>query len=142
MRILRTIMGWVFGISWLLLLVGTPQVVLAITETLRNHQYNSWNFKTWLLILFLIAMILAAFITFGVAWWTNWKRTRSARIWGIAASLVFVLVSIEVFFDRSRSIWGVPEIELVIGAMGLIAFSRRIEAPSKTDDPKPENKTN
>jgi membrane protein YdbS with pleckstrin-like domain len=134
-------MGWVFGISWMLLLLGTPQVVLAITKTLRDHLYTSWNLKTWLLILIFIAMILAAFITFGVAWWTNWKGKISARGWGIAASLVFVLFSIEILFERSVSTWGVSEIELAIGVMGLIAFSRGIEAPSKTDDPKPENKS-
>jgi hypothetical protein len=142
MRILRTVMGWVFGISWLLLLLGSPQAVLAIAKTLRDHQYTSWNFKTWLVVLMVIAILLAAYITFLVAWWTNWRRTRSARGWGIAASLIFVMLSIEIFIDRLLSSWGASGFELAIGVLGLIAFAPRMEIAPKIDDPNPENESN
>ena len=142
MRVLRAIMGWVYGISFLLLLIGSPQVVLAIAKVLRDHQYTSWSFKTRLVALTFVSILFAAYIAFVVAWWTNWRRTRSARGWGIAASLIYVLLSIEILIEPTVSTWGVSGFELAMGVMGLIAFWRRIEAPSKTGDPKPENTFN
>jgi hypothetical protein len=75
-------------------------------------------------------------IIFGLAWWTIWKGKRSARCWGIAASLVFVTISLYVFFVISKWVLCAPEVELAIGIVGLIAFSRRYQIKPKTEGPE------
>jgi len=76
---------------------------------------------------------------FGVAWWTVWKGKPSARGWGIAASLFYILVSLLPIIFFSRSVWaGVGVVltnfglVLAIGVAGLVAFSRRYEQPIST----------
>jgi hypothetical protein len=142
MRVLRTVMGWVFGISLILCILGEYQFVLTAIQILKQHAYTSWNLRTWLLVLFCSAIPPLCNITFGVAWWTNWRGTISARGWGIAASLTFFLVPLWFVIHDPKSILGVFGVELAIGTVGLVAFSRRIEIKPKSDDPKPEPNSN
>jgi drug/metabolite transporter (DMT)-like permease len=70
-------------------------------------------------------------VIYSVAWWTVWKEKRSARAWGIAASLTIVLINLwlifRVIFHSSRSLrWCVWD-ALAIGVAGLVAFSWRDE---------------
>lgn len=133
MQSLRKILGWVFGISSMLCIWGEYFVVLATIQTLRNRRFTSWDFKTWLIVLVINAIVPVFVTIFGVTWWTSWKEKISARGWGITASLIFVLISVYVFLQTSKPIWWVPEVELAIGMIGLIAFARRYETKPKTN---------
>ena len=81
-----------------------------------------------------VTFFWAAAVIFGVAWWTVWKGRPSARGWGIAASLLYLLIFLlhSVIFP-SRSIWGHHLGALVIGTTGMVAFLRRDEH----HDPRP-----
>jgi len=128
---LRKCMGWAFGISSILCILGEYSVVMATIQMLRRHPYTSWNFRTWSIVLLWSAIIPVTAIIFGIAWWTIWKGKRSARCWGIAASLIFVMISLYVFFIISKWVLCAPGVELAIGIVGLLAFSRRYETKAK-----------
>jgi hypothetical protein len=86
-----------------------------------------------LLVLLAPAMNAVQCLVFAAAWWTIWQGRRSARRWGIAASLIYVLIFclLAYFSYLSRSAWN----ELLsmfwvmpaIGIAGLFAFSRPYE---------------
>ena len=75
---------------------------------------------------------------FGAAWWTIWREKRSARSWGLAASLVYMFFPLSFafligFFSRSVS-WSQllsnlqhTWVLLAIGVAGLVGFWRRYE---------------
>jgi hypothetical protein len=65
-------------------------------------------------------------IVFGLAWWSVWKEKPSARFWGVAASLIWLLTALIAYVQFSRLTWALP----IAGIAGLIAFS----APDKTVD--------
>jgi len=65
---------------------------------------------------------------FGTAWWTVWKGKPSARGWGIAASVINILISLPIIY-LSRSVRGIGVV-LAIGVAGLVAFWRRYEEPN------------
>jgi len=65
---------------------------------------------------------------FGTAWWTVWKGKPSARGWGIAASVINILISLPIIY-LSRSVRGIGVV-LAIGVAGLVAFWRRYEEPT------------
>jgi hypothetical protein len=123
----------------MLCILGEYSVVMTAIQVLRQHPYTSWNFRTWLLVLLLSVIVPVIAIIFGVAWWTNWKEKHSARCWGIAASLTFVLISFYVFFIISKWVLWAPEVELAIGVVGMIAFLQRYEIQPKTNASDPDN---
>jgi len=121
-------MGWVFGISSLFCSWGSVYLIL---RTIHQHysydflrRFAFQQFGLLLHILFLIVIFPVLAIIFGLAWWTIWKEKLSARGWGIAASLIYVLISLWPIIYRSDSDWGAPGLEFAIGLGGLIAFSR------------------
>jgi hypothetical protein len=139
MQSLRKIMGWIFGISSLLCILGTYIILHKTIQALQQQNFALWKFRIWLLILLFNTICPAFAIIFGVAWWTNWREKLSARRCGIAASLTFVLYSLWVFFNSSKSDWGIPGVELSIGVIGLIVFLRRYKIKPKTNDSDPGN---
>jgi hypothetical protein len=66
-------------------------------------------------------------VIYSVAWWTVWKEKRSARAWGIAASLTYVSINIEMIFYSSRSVSACVWIMSAVAVAGLVAFSWRDE---------------
>ena len=77
------------------------------------------------------AVLLGLAIIFGMASWTGWKEERSARVWGIIASLASILLSLWSVIFFSRPIRGPIGILLIVGIAGAIAFSW----PTKRRDP-------
>jgi Peptidase family M50 len=68
-----------------------------------------------------------------------WKGKPSARGWGIAASLINILISLLPIIFSARSLWaGFAAVltgfglVLAVGVAGLVAFARRYEPPDPT----------
>jgi hypothetical protein len=79
-------------------------------------------------------------VVFAIAWWTVWRRKRSARGWAIAASLFFILHScLILYFARNflhqAALWNVILTVLAIGVAGLIVFSPRNLAARLDENP-------
>jgi hypothetical protein len=76
----------------------------------------------------------------GAAWWAIWKGEPSARGWGIAASLVEILIFLKPIIFSLRFIWWYHVGVLYVGIVGLVTFLRRDEQhdPNKDEEVKPE----
>ena len=133
---LRKIMGWVFGIASMLCIWIECLYEVTTIQILRKNQYSG-RFRMWLLLQLLSLIILVPAIIFGVAWWTDLKDKISARGWGIAAGLTFVLMSIMGFLASAKQVWWLDETELAVGVIGLFAFLRRYEVTPKKADSDP-----
>jgi len=60
---------------------------------------------------------------FGLAWWTVFREKRSARAWGIAASMVFILWVLLPFAIQPHFFWTGDLVLLGVGTIGLIVFA-------------------
>jgi hypothetical protein len=127
MRLIRRLMGWIFAISSFLCIWGFGYLIV-----LAVHQRHSYDFHRHftsqqsgilLLILLFIVMFPVLSVVFGVACWTNLNQRRTARNWGIAASLIYVLAPVWPIIHHPGSILGALGIELAIGVIGLTAFA-------------------
>jgi Peptidase family M50 len=121
MRTLQKYLGWIFGFTALLCLQITFLPVLTFqrqgTLLTRGH--------------LLVAVVFTGLAAvFGMAWWTGFKRKRAAKGWGIAASVINVLVSVIPAMFVSRFPSGEFGILLAIGVAGLVAFSLPYETPN------------
>jgi hypothetical protein len=79
-------------------------------------------------------------VVFAMAWWTVWRRKRSARGWAIAASLFFILQNgLMLYLARNflqrAALWNVILPVLAIGVTGLIVFSPRNLAARLDENP-------
>lgn len=63
---------------------------------------------------------------FAASWWTLLKARPSARVWGLAASALFVVVAL-IPCVRAHSLRPGNPIAFVLGAVGLAAFARRFD---------------
>jgi len=93
------------------------QVILRVL--LRIHQHQSlWNFRN----VRVPAALSIIAIIYVLASWTVGKGKRSARAWGLMASVVnLVLASWSVIFF-SRPVHGSMGVLLAVGAIGVVAF--------------------
>jgi hypothetical protein len=107
-----------FALGALVLLENALSIILGMAH--RDHAF------LYPRILFLVAGFLALAAIYGGAWWTAWKGRRSARSWGIAASLVNTLIPLLIIYFR-HSIGRHFQVLLAVGIAGLVAFSRRYE---------------
>ena len=115
---LRKYVGWCFAVESLLLLATFFRRIL---YTIHQH-YASLPLRN----LFNAVSFLAMAAIFGVAWWVGWKGKPSARGWGIAASLTYILIFLQSIIFPPRSVWGHLG-ALVVGMIGMAAFLRRDE---------------
>jgi len=121
--------AWLFGLTSLISICFAVRIILRVI-----YRCNSF--------LQLQIQIISAFfpvlaIIFGVAWWTVWKQKNSAKGWGIAASLIYVLLSLwEIVFSKRP--WNSFLGTLAVGLVGLIVFLWPYEKEADTDDPEPE----
>ena len=75
---------------------------------------------------------------FGVAWWTVFREKRSARAWGIAASMVFILWVLLPLITPPHFFWTGDLLLLGVGTTGLIVFAwprqraETVQQPPKT----------
>jgi hypothetical protein len=87
-------------------------------------------------------VLVAEAIVFGQAWWPIRKGKTSARRWGIAASLVYILMFFQQLIRSSdaftmRNFAGQAS-ALIVGIGGIVVFSFRqtIESDSTTLNPE------
>jgi hypothetical protein len=115
MQLIRKVLGWIFAITSLIYLADLYRII-----RYAIHQKYPPSVLQNLLIAASFSVVVAAIS--GVAWWTIWKRTSSARGWAIAASIAHILIFLRQFLFPSRAVWGHHAGALVIGIVGLIAF--------------------
>jgi len=120
MHTLRKYLSWVFAFTSLVCLQISASSILATIQ--RHHSLLLFRY----LLVPLTFTVLAT--VHGAAWWTIWKNKPSARFWGLAASLINLLLSGGlIYLSRSpRGLWLI----LALGITGLIAFWRRYEPPA------------
>lgn len=129
MRDLRKLLCWLFAVSSLLCVWNALKLIFRIIDLQRTFV----GITSFLAVCFfpILAVILA------IAWWTVWKEKPSGWRWGIAASLTYILIALWLVIHFSVHLWHRPhpEILLVIGFSGLIAFSWRDKTmPRKNAD--------
>lgn len=118
MQDIRRVICWVFAFEFLLHLVISLRSILYTSRgsyafpPLSNLLVTPWFSAV-------VATVCVA------AWWTGWRGKTSARGWGIAASLVNILIFLRPILLPSRFVWDRHAGALVIGAVGLVVFSRR-----------------
>ncbi len=123
MHQLRKFLSWIFAVSFL---VCFRIAALSIPGMIhRHHAVPCFR----ILLVPVVFSVLAT--TCGVAWWTVWKEKRSARGWGVAASLMYIMLPLSIIYFRP-SVWNHFAVMLGIGIAGLAAFSRRYEQPDST----------
>jgi Peptidase family M50 len=99
------------------------------------HSFEQGNIAFGFRRLLVPAVFLVIAVIFGMTGWTSFKNSRAVRAWGIAASLVFILLwaLLAVTFWRYGHVhmWYAPfrytGILLALGIGGLVAFSRRFD---------------
>ena len=122
---IRKVLCWIFAC----------QSVLYVVLFLRSTYVISQNYALLTLrnlLIFVLFEAVVAAIT-GTAWWTILKGEPSARSWGIATSLMYILIFLRpIIFP-----WGTGRLRhvgaLVIGIVGLVNFLR----PYDQHDPNP-----
>jgi hypothetical protein len=136
-------MGWIFAISSFLCIWGFGYLlVLAARQHFFSdfhRHFTSQQSGILLLILLFIVMFPVLAVVFGIACWTNLSQRRTAKGWGIAASLIYVLTPLWPIIQRFGSILGAPGIELALGILGLVAFVLSPGIKRDTDDFPPES---
>lgn len=131
---LRKYLSWIFAFSFLLGLPATYSTTLSIFASLRHRAPNvHWPASWWLLVFLLPFVMPIQTSVFGLAWWTVFRQKRSARVWGIAASMIFVLWTVLPLFYSPRYFWTGSLLLLGIGLVGLVAFA----LPGHPVDPAP-----
>lgn len=115
MQTVRKFFGWGFGIVSFLVFIGS---VWDLCSTLiRRHGTLSPGSIMALSVTVSFALI------FGMAWWTTWKAKPSARNWGIASSLVVLLIPVFVMHFAHQPMNDSNWSEIVVGALSLIAYA-------------------
>ena len=117
MHALRKNLCWTFAITSLI----CTWIVIASIQPVINR-YHAFPPLRALLV---PTLFTALAVVFALTWWTIWKGRPSARGWGIAASLINVLVSLFPIALSSDLVWRCSGVTLPIGIAGLIAYSRR-----------------
>src|SRR5882757_2977685 len=109
---LRKFISWIYGISSLLDLWTTFWFIPGIIH--RHYAFSPLRSL-------LISAVFPTLATiYGVAWWAVWKGKTSARGWGIAASLTYILISLQLIIFFTRSVWSCSGVMLVVGIVGLV----------------------
>jgi len=124
-RDVRKVLCWVFACTSVLYVVLFVRSIYAISQSYASLTLSN-------LLIFMLFEVVVAAIT-GMAWWTILKEEPLARAWGIAASLMYILIFLRpIIFP-----WGTGRLRhvgaLVIGIVGLVEFLWRHEQ----HDPNP-----
>jgi len=121
----RKVLCWIFACT----------SVLYVVLFLRNIYATSQNYAFLTLgnlLIFVLFEAVVAAIT-GTAWWSILKGEPSARGWGIAASLMYILIFLRPIIFPWGTGWLHHVGALVIGIVGLVNFLLRYEQ----HDPNP-----
>jgi hypothetical protein len=128
LKALRWALNWNFAFLSLLCIVLAPRIILSTFQ----HQLKAASSHPFALVLDAVFPAMAA--VFGVAWWKVWKQRPSARIWGIAASVLLALYPLSHIIRFPRSIHGHTLLVLAVAIVGIIAFSIRERVPPEQND--------
>jgi len=90
MHQLRKLLSWIFAFSSLMCF----QIAVSIVTGIVHRHHGVLNFRR--LLVPVVLSILGAI--HGSAWWTVWKGKRSARHWGIAVSLTYILLPLSIIY--------------------------------------------
>jgi hypothetical protein len=122
-----------FALSFLIGLPITFLTTVKIFDSIRHHDPQIHLSLGWQLVVFLLAWIMPLQVTvFGMAWWTVFREKRSGRVWGIAASLVFMAWALLPLLIPPHFFWSGDVLILGIGFIALIAFAWPVELPVAT----------
>jgi hypothetical protein len=116
---LRKVLCWIFAGNCLLYVVISLRGIYATSQ--HHMVLNSGTLFTLSLFELIVATIS------GVSWWMILKEKPSARGWGLAASVVYILIFLEPIVFSLRSAWPQHFGALVIGIAGMVVFLRRDE---------------
>jgi hypothetical protein len=115
MSFFRAMAGWLFALSCVVCAWFAFRLVpLALHSRYASHPVVRAESLT----IFPIEATI-----FGVAWWSVWKRKPSAKFWGIAGSLTWILTWLIAYLQFSRFHW----VFLACGIAGMVAFLWRAE---------------
>jgi hypothetical protein len=123
----RSLMGWVFAATFLTSLANLARTIL--------HPRSRTLLQNLLLGPMFYALSAAVW---GVALWALWKDKSWARPWAVAASSVYLLLFLRQFVVPMRPAWDHHMSGLLIGILGVFAFSwhaKQVDA-SSSDEPK------
>jgi hypothetical protein len=118
----RQFMGWLFALDC----VGELFISVRSIWDGANQQFEV-PFLHRLLMLPIFSLEVA--VVEGVAWWMIWRRKRWATGFGIAASLMFVLMFTRAFILALPHAWEHIG-ALIFGIIGLVAFISHGKYPS------------
>lgn len=110
--------------GWLFLIKSAGSAIIAVLG-LRFFLRQHFALPTY-------SLLLASI--FGVAWWDIWKQRPSAKWWGIAASLLLILIFFRQFIYGARPVWylqGTSLLVALVGIGGLVVFLWPDKSPNR-----------
>ena len=114
MQDIRKLLSWIFACTSLLYLFLFVRSIHAI-----NRSYALLTLRN--LLIFVLFEVVVAALT-GLAWWAILKGKSSGRLWGIMASLMYILIFLRPIIFSLPTSWLHHGGALVIGITGLVAF--------------------
>jgi hypothetical protein len=122
MKTATMLSGWLFGFFFICCIVGAA-----------DYLRRNWvpRFSTF----WVLGAMVSLAIVFAMTWWTTWKRGRTARAWGVTASLTNLSIPMYMTYVAHRRLTGVGWEMIAISAFSLIAYSW---PDSERDSPTPE----
>ncbi len=131
MHALRKYLSWIFALTFLISLPITFNTTLQILNSFREYQRPTYFPITSRVLLIVVPFVMPLITTvFGIAWRTVFQEKRSARVWGIAASLINVQVALFPLLIPPHSL---PDagflLILGLGLVGLIVFAWPMQPP-------------
>ena len=121
MYTLRKYLSWTFAFI--------SVVCLEITFSIGLRPV--YEHKRLRIVYLLVPALFTTFsIVFAAAWWSVFREKSSARAWGIAASLINILVALTPVAFPPHSIWNGFLLLLALGMAGLITFCCPVKLPN------------
>ena len=120
----RKYVSWIFALAFL---IGVPITFTTISNIFSSMRYRDpsvhLSVGSWLLVFVVPGVTPLQTAVFGVAWWTVFREKRSARAWGMAASMVFILWVVLPLMMSPHFFWTGDLLLLGVGMIGLLVFA-------------------
>jgi hypothetical protein len=127
MQDIRKVLYWIFACTSLMFIVLSLRSMYAVSR--RDALLTPRN-----LFIFVLFKVVVATVT-GVAGWSILKG-KPSRSWGIAASLMYVLIFVWPIIFSLQSVWPHHLGALFVGIVGLVELLWRGEHPDPSQNPK------
>jgi drug/metabolite transporter (DMT)-like permease len=109
-----------FFVAWIFAMVSALCLVLSFPLVRRSFQRYEETHALFILIP--VAFLLASAAILGMAWWTTWMKKSSARAWGVAASLLCLLVPLSSMYFFHSPFGDSKYKGIIFGILALIAY--------------------